>query len=160
AYCLGILAEIDTRVGHWDTAYAGAFESIEIAREADQGNLVSYNLSRLAWLEAAQGREELCRAHAEEAIRLAASSGLISHAPFAESALGLPDPGIGRPAATADRLESAPHMLYRWGVLEVNRFDQASDLIEACFRTGELSRAQRGLERLERQVARTERPMS
>ncbi len=68
---LGAQAELDARTGRWELATAMGFESVHLARDASQDALLSCNLARLARLEAAQGHQDACRAHAQEASDLA-----------------------------------------------------------------------------------------
>ena len=56
----------------WDDAEVAYTEGIALAREAGQTADLAICLAGLAWLEARQGREDACRAHAEEARLLCA----------------------------------------------------------------------------------------
>ncbi len=159
AYCLGAQSEQDMRLGNWASAYADGFEAVDLAREAGEVGQLSYNLARLGWIEAARGDEAACRAHADEAIELAAGFSFGSSTIFAESTLALLELGIGQTEAAVDRLR----VLRRTGlfsVYEPNRLFWRPDLIEAGVRSGQLEEAEFTLAELEQQVARTRRPLS
>ncbi len=151
-YCLGAQSELDARVGHWASAYANGFESIDLAREAGQSGQLSYNLARLARVEAAQGREESCRAHAAEALELARTYDFGSAFPFAESALGLLELGLGRLDAAVEHLLSTQELWERAGFREPGRLEWEPDLAEALIRAGRRDEALATLERLEREA--------
>ncbi len=159
AYCLGAQAELDARIGHWASAYADGFESVDLARESGQTGQLSYNLARLAWVEAGQGREEACLAHAAEALELADALGFGSSTLFAEAALGLLELGTGQSEVAIDRL-GALLRADALGVREPNRIEFRSDLIEAAVRAGRLDVAEHALADLARGVERSRRPMS
>src|SRR5262249_61410090 len=64
-----------------------------------------YHHAVLAWVAAAQGREQACRAHATVTLQQAARRALALQAGTATWALGLAELGAGRPAAALDQLE-------------------------------------------------------
>jgi DNA-binding CsgD family transcriptional regulator len=156
-YCLGARAELETRIGRWTSAFADAFESVHLAREAGQEAQLLYNLGRLAVVEAGWGREEACRAHAEEARELAAGGPSVSHLSFAEGAVGLLELGLGRPEAAIPALEAGQDMLERMRMQEPGRFDCIADLVEAYVRSGRRDEAERALVTLESRAQRTGR---
>ena len=154
-YCLGALSELDVRLGRFTAAYANGLASVDLAREAAQEGQLSYNLARLARVEAAQGRVEMCRVHAREALELATSVGFGSTHPFARSALGLLALGIGDPVDAAEQLEQARHWTDEiMGMLEPARVQCAPDLVEAYVHLGRLETA---IDRLEELESRAER---
>jgi DNA-binding CsgD family transcriptional regulator len=156
-YCLGALAELETRLGRWTSAYADAFESVHLAREAGQEAQLLYNLGRLALVEAGWGREEACRAHVEEARELGAGSPSVSHLSFAEAAIGLLELGLGRPETAIPAFEAGQGMLERMGMHEPGRFDCIADLVEAYVRSGRRGDAEEALTTLESRAEQTGR---
>ena len=48
----------------WAEAEAAFYEAIDLARESGQDAELAMSLARLAWLEAREGKEDRCRAHA------------------------------------------------------------------------------------------------
>ncbi len=111
-YALARLGDLELERGRWTTAGGLLDEAIRLARETGQGADEGLALGTLGWLEAAQGRDDDCRAHSAAALdhsgaarnRLAARS----CRPSARSArVGKrtaadrhPSPGEGRPPAT------------------------------------------------------------
>jgi DNA-binding CsgD family transcriptional regulator len=98
---------------------------------------VGWNLAYLATVDALRGDEERARAHADEAMELAAQSGATLLMGFAEWALGLLELTLGRPSEATDclllvsageRPESNP-LIALWSI---------PDLIEAAARSGRL----------------------
>jgi DNA-binding NarL/FixJ family response regulator len=158
-YCLGALAELDTRTGRWDPAYAGAFEAVDRAREQEQLGMLSYNLARLAWVEGTRGSIEASRAHAEEAVDLADAHNVGSARFFADCALGLLELGLGDAEAAADRLERVDGT-DRFGLKEPNRLTHWPDLIEAAVRTGRTTLAEQSLATFEAETSHARRRLS
>lgn len=148
-YTLGALSELETRTGRWSNASADGHEAILLAREAAQEGQLSYNLARLARLEAAQGKAEACRDHTAEAFELAAHNGFGSTYPFANSALGLLELGLGNPAAAIPHLEETGRRWAAIGFREPGRLEWQADLIEAYVRTGRRAEAEAALAELE-----------
>lgn len=95
-FALYVSAGLDTRTGRWTVAYADIFEAIRIASDTDNPLLTCHALGQLALIEAGQGREEKCRAHASEALALARSLD-IEYPREIGDALGLLELGLGHP---------------------------------------------------------------
>ena len=74
-YALARSADVELECGDWDAAQKLLREAIELARETGQGADEGLALGTLAWLDAAQGLEDDCRAHAVAAAELAESLG-------------------------------------------------------------------------------------
>ena len=156
-YCLGARAELETRVGRWTPAFADAFESVHLAREAGQEAQLLYNLGRLALVEAGWGRADACRAHVDEARELAADTASVTHLSLAESALGLLELGQGRPDAAVPAFEAGRDMLERMQMREPGRLDCLADLVEAYVRSGRRKEAEQALATLKARAEQTER---
>jgi DNA-binding CsgD family transcriptional regulator len=123
--------------GRFNLAYAAAEEGIRLASDFGHHWGVSWNLAYLAMVDALRGDEARARAHADEAVELAARSGATLLVGFAEWALGLLELTLGRPSEATDRLllvsagerpESNP-LIALWST---------PDLIEAAARSGRL----------------------
>jgi len=95
---------LDTRTGRWNSAYADASEAVRIASDTDNPFWRCHALGCLALVEAGQGREEECRAHAFEALELARSLD-IEYPREIGDALGLLELGLGRPEEAVGYLE-------------------------------------------------------
>jgi DNA-binding CsgD family transcriptional regulator len=94
-----------TGQGRFKLAYAAAEEGIRLARDFGHQWGLSWNLSNLATLDALRGDEASSRAHADEAMELAAIGGGTSMViGFAEWSLGLLELTLGRPSEATDRL--------------------------------------------------------
>jgi DNA-binding CsgD family transcriptional regulator len=123
--------------GRFNLAYAAAEEGLRLASDFGHSWGASWNLASLALIDAARGDESRARAHAAEAMELAATSGATLIAGYAERALGLLELTLGRPAEATDRLllvtalerpESSP-LIALWST---------PDLIEAAAHSGRL----------------------
>jgi DNA-binding CsgD family transcriptional regulator/tetratricopeptide (TPR) repeat protein len=134
--------------GRFSLAYAAAEEGIRLASDFGHRLGATWNLTNLATLDALRGDEGPARAHADEAIELAASGGATLIVGFAEWALGLLDLTLGRPGEATDRLllvsagerpESNP-LTALWSI---------PDLIEAAARSGRLDETADRLDRYE-----------
>ncbi len=71
----------------WNRAHALYEEAIALAREIGQQPELAVALAGLAWLEAREGREAECRAHAGEALALTTAHGITFFAAWAVAAL-------------------------------------------------------------------------
>ncbi len=103
---LGALAELEFRLGDWPAAHAAAGEALRGARRAAARREILCGLTRLAVIEAGMGRAADCRAHAAEAMRLAAGAADSPMEALAGEALGLLELGLGRLDAAIERLEA------------------------------------------------------
>jgi tetratricopeptide (TPR) repeat protein len=126
-----------TGQGRFNLAYAAAEEGVRLASDFGHRWGASWNLANLAMLDAVRGDESRARAHADEAMELAATSGATVIVGFVEWALGLLELTLGRPSQATDRLllvsaverpESNP-LITLWSI---------PDLIEAAARSGQL----------------------
>jgi DNA-binding CsgD family transcriptional regulator len=121
--------------GRFSLAYAAAEEGIRLASDFGHHWGRSWNLAILATVDALRGDEARARAHADEAVELAARSGTTLLVGFAEWALGMLELTLGRPRDATDRLlhasadEKANPRFALWSVV---------DLIEAAARSGRL----------------------
>src|SRR5439155_3706038 len=139
---LGVLPSLLDRVARdhavgdeWATAEAEYDEAIRLARETGQRTELATALAGLAWLEARQGREARCRAHAEEARDLCASLGIGLYETWAMRALGELELALGRPAEASRHLEEETTRLRELGIGDVDT-SPAAELVEAYLRLG------------------------
>ncbi|MBA2419823.1 MAG: helix-turn-helix transcriptional regulator, partial [Thermoleophilaceae bacterium] len=95
---------LDIRTGRWTSAYADASEAVRLASDTDNPFWRCHALGCLALVEAGQGREEECRAHAFEALALAGSLDTEYPREIGD-ALGLLELGLGRPDEAIGHLE-------------------------------------------------------
>lgn len=156
AYPLAGLSELDFRTGNWAAAYAGAAEAIRIAEETGQHVTHAFGLVCLARVEAAQGREADCRAHAARSSEIAPIE-IDAVAAYGISTLGLLELGLGRSENATGLLEPLARQVRKRGLGEPAVVQWAPDLIEAYTRTGRTEDAARELEEFERQAEETQR---
>jgi len=128
---------------------------VRIADETDQAATLAFSLVCLARIEAAQGREEDCRAHVERALTIAHQRiGAIRL--FSDSALGLLALGLGRTEAAIHHLERLAHDTAKRGLKGAGVIQWTPDLIEAYVRAGRDDEAKRVLEEFEHMARKTE----
>src|SRR5262245_35711734 len=148
AWLLHSVASLQAWTSRWPVAVAGASEGLRLATETGQDNIVAYHHGILAWLAAAQGREQACRAHATAALGQATRQALAVPASVATWALGLAELGAGRPAAALDRLgqlaAAGPGLSH-----PLPATFAAADLVEAAVRAGRPDAAPAAVDRLE-----------
>ena len=63
-FLLGCLSDLELRLGRWQAAYANGRESVRVAEETGQRNVLSFGLVTLARVEAVLSYEADCRLHA------------------------------------------------------------------------------------------------
>ena len=142
---LGALARIQAHLGRLAEARAAAQEAYALAEAADQPAWLSQVSGLLAYLAAAAGEEEGCRAHARQALTDLAPTVMSLGESWGRWALGLLDLGLGRPAAALEHLRvlengAAVHQLAATRALP--------DLLEAALRAGDRELAERTQDRL------------
>jgi len=96
-WLLQLLAYFQAWTSRWPLAVASASEGLRLATETGQDNAAAYHHAVLAWVAAAQGREQACRAHATATLQQAAQRALALQSGIATWALGLAELGAGRP---------------------------------------------------------------
>jgi DNA-binding CsgD family transcriptional regulator len=123
-WALYVSSDLDMRTGRWSAARADAWEASRIADDTGNALWRSYALGCLAMLDAAQGREQDCRANAAEAAAIAARLEIERPRKVAD-ALGLLELGLGRPQEAIPHFEDAGHAGTRLAL---------ADLVEAYVR--------------------------
>jgi len=135
AWLLAQLAALQAWTSRWPLAVATASEGLRLAAETGQDNAAAYHHGVLAWVAAAQGREQECHAHATAALQQAGRRALAVPASIAVWALGLAELGVGRPDMALDRLGQLAAALPGLGHPLPATF-AAADLVEAAVRAG------------------------
>jgi DNA-binding CsgD family transcriptional regulator len=156
-YVLEYLARSEAVDGRYAAAATHASEGLRLARETGQQNSVCHLLASQALLAALQGREDECRANAEQALELATARGLGYHAALAEWALARLDLGLGRPAEALTRLKRLAAAGPGSGHPFV-KLVSAPELVEAAVRTNQPAAAQAALIEFERFARETAPP--
>jgi DNA-binding CsgD family transcriptional regulator len=119
----------------WPEARARYYEAAELAHHTGQPGEECAAFSGLAWLEAREGREESCRAHAADALALAREYGRGFYEAWTLAALGDLELALGRPAEAVDRLITMQAALERLGIGDVD-LSPAPELAEALVQCG------------------------
>jgi DNA-binding CsgD family transcriptional regulator len=114
----------------WSEARVSYHEAAEVAHHTGQPGEECAALSGLAWLDAREGREESCRAHAASALALAREYGRGLFETWALAALGDLELALGHPAAAIERLADVTATLERLGIADVD-LSPAPELVEA-----------------------------
>jgi DNA-binding CsgD family transcriptional regulator len=135
-YALTRLGGLELETGRWKAASAALHEAARLGRETGLAADRGMALGALAWLAAAQGRDDECREAATEALGLARELGVGATLDYAGSALGLLELGRGRPADAVAQLEPVVRLDSEegWCDAAVPPY-HTPDLIEALVRT-------------------------
>src|SRR5215469_4092075 len=157
AWLLAQAASLQAWTSRWPAAVATASEGLRLAAETGQDNAAAYHHGVLAWVAAAQGREQECHAHATAALQQAGRRALAVPASIAVWALGLAELGVGRPDMALDRLGQLAAALPGLGHPLPATF-AAADLVEAAVRAGRPEAAPAAVARLEAWAAATTPP--
>jgi DNA-binding CsgD family transcriptional regulator len=147
-------ATADVFAGRHSSVVAAATEALQLARDSGQETSACRHLTILAHVEAIQGREEECRAHAQEAQTYAIARGLGMQVAAAEWALGLLELGLGRPAEALIHLETLRSDESRGGSPYV--IWTTADFVEAAIRADAIDRAKAALTDLEQFASHAE----
>src|SRR5439155_9735902 len=150
------LSELDFRTGNWAAAYAGAAEAARIAEETGQDATHAFSLACLARVEAAQGREEDCQAHAARALEIAPQR-IGAVVAWGMAALGFLALGKGQGEQAIALLRELAELIRERALGEPTVVQWAPDLIEAYARAGREDDARRELELFEQQAESTGR---
>jgi DNA-binding CsgD family transcriptional regulator len=134
-YLLGHVGVHRAACGEWVEAEATFYEAIDVARESGQDAELTVSLARLACLEARQGREEPCRAHATEALELSSRLGLRVLEVWSLTALGDLELALGRLDDACSRYEDRVGALRLYGINDVD-LSPAPELVEVYLRLG------------------------
>jgi DNA-binding CsgD family transcriptional regulator len=124
----------------WIEARGRYEESVRVGRETTQFVWLAGSLSALAWLDALEGREAECRAHAAEALQLADRYGVDTFRAWSQIALGLLELGLGQAQAALSHLLEVQRVFFDLGVRDPD-MDPAPDLAEAHLRLGQVDEA-------------------
>ena len=103
-YALEFVAVVHATNGQFTDAVSEATEGLRLARDTGQDAAVGTLLAALAIVAALQGRDQECRAYADEALGLAIPRQLGITVGFAGWALALLDLGMGHPNEALERL--------------------------------------------------------
>ena len=126
----------------WRLGEATYREAIMLSRESDQRSCLAMSLSGLAWLQARQGREQECRAHAAEAMALADELQTLLHTLWSLTALGELELAMGRPEEALHQFEQQRTLAAENTISDVDLWP-GPEMVEACLRLGREQDARR-----------------
>ena len=119
----------------WTSAHSAYSEAITLARETGQNVQLALALAGLAALEARQGRESDCRAHAAEGREACIRAGLAVHELWTLTALGDLELGLGRPDEALAHYRECEQLRTARGIEDVD-LSQVPELTETLLRLG------------------------
>jgi DNA-binding CsgD family transcriptional regulator len=119
----------------WPLAHALYEEGARIGRETTQFIWVAGSVAGLAWLDALEGREDECRAHAAEALELSERYGMGLFKAWSLIAEGQLALGLGRPDDALRHLLSCESFLAEIAIDDPD-LSPAPDIIDALVRLG------------------------
>jgi DNA-binding CsgD family transcriptional regulator len=154
-YPLGVRAELERRRGRWPSALADATEAVRLGRDAGMGGTLAHALATAARIEGPLGRVDDARRHGLEALELTAPHGYGALVMHALGALGVTELGAGDVPAALTYLREAAERYDAMGWGEPSLVQFGGDLVEALVAAGEREEAERTLERLAADAART-----
>ena len=137
---LMLLGRDASATDRWALARAQYEESIRVARETTQVRWVAGSTAVLAWLDALEGREGDCRAHAAEAAELADQHELAFYRAWAMIALGQLDLGLGRAEPALARFTECEAFLDSVAINDPD-LSPAPDIVDALVRLGRVEEA-------------------
>jgi len=152
---LAVQAHVDWWAGRWRSAHARARESVRLAEETDQPNVVAWSAIILGNLAAAQGRETDCRRHVALALELADRHGLNAIAIYGAASLGFLELGLGRAEAALRHLEKVARLVGECGLRHPAVVPFWQDLVEAYLLAGRPADSERAIATLEEQADAT-----
>ena len=136
AQLLQFAARHDATADRWTAAAAEYHEAIGLARDTGYGTDLAATLAGLAWLEARQGKEPECRAHAAEAAALAAHLGIGTHRIWVLAALADLELSLGHLDLALEHLQDQQAALESLGIDDVD-LSPAPELVEILVRLGD-----------------------
>jgi DNA-binding CsgD family transcriptional regulator len=149
---LAARAQLDRRLGEWESARAAAAEAVELARAASQQADEVAALVAAGWLAAGHGQADECRQRLGEARRICRGSGMDGYLVPIDAAEALLELGTGDAPAALARLEQVARRVQAGAAPDPGGASWAADLVEAAVCCGRPERARQVLSTLERQA--------
>ncbi len=134
-YLLFHVARDDATTDRWREAESAYHEAMRLARESGQSTDLAMCLAGLAWLEARQGRRELCREHAAESVELCDRHDIVLGRVWAAWALAELELGAGDATAALPAIEDVCALLSENGIEDVD-LHPGAELTETLLRLG------------------------
>jgi len=146
---LSLLGRDAAATDRWALARAQYEESVRVARETTQIRWVAGSSAGLAWLDALEGREDECRAHATEAAALADQYELAFYKAWSMIALGQIELGLGRAEPALERFTECEEFLDSVSINDPDLLP-TPDIVDALVRLGRMEEARAAADRYER----------
>ncbi|TME70596.1 MAG: helix-turn-helix transcriptional regulator [Chloroflexi bacterium] len=143
----------------WELARARYEECARVARETTQHTWLAGAIAGMAWLDALEGREEECRAHAAEARALAERYGMALFVAWSMIALGLLDLGLGRAGDALQHFSSCAEFLEEIAIDDPD-VSPLPDMADALVRLGRVAEARAATESFVRSAEAKGQPFS
>jgi DNA-binding CsgD family transcriptional regulator len=141
-FVLNLIGRDKAGTDAWAVAVAAYQEAIDLARESGQQTELAFGLAGLAWLQARRGREEECRACANEALSLCGQLSMGLAEVWATAALGELELRLGDAGRAAEHFERQQKLLVELGITDAD-LSPAAELVDAYTRLGLTAQAQR-----------------
>jgi DNA-binding CsgD family transcriptional regulator len=141
----------------WDQAAVVYDEGVRLSRETGQAADLAGALAGRAWLEARQGRESACRAHAAEARELCRQLGQATYDMWSLAALADLELALGRHAAALPALEAWAARLDSMDAEDPD-LSPGPELVEVHLRLGDEAAARAALDAFTAEAERKGRP--
>ena len=141
-FALNLIARDRATTDRWAVAEATYQEAIGLARESGQQTQLAFGLAGLAWLQARRGREQECRACADEALKLCSDLGTRLLEIWAIAALGELELGLGDAARAVAHLEHQQNLLADLAITDPD-LSPAAELVDGYLKLGRNDDAQR-----------------
>ena len=156
ALALAMRSELEFRRGEWISALADADRSVRLAEDTGQRNELAFSLVCRARVYAGRGVEDACNADLERASELAGALGIGSISTHLSAIRGFLELGLGHAQAAIEQLEPIRRMVEDHRLGEPGMVPWRPDLIEACARAGDRTRALTELDVLELEAQQSE----
>jgi DNA-binding CsgD family transcriptional regulator/tetratricopeptide (TPR) repeat protein len=141
-FALNLIARDRATTDRWAVAEATYQEAIGLARESGQQTQLAFGLAGLAWLQGRRGREQDCRACADEALELCKDLGTRLLEVWATAALGELELGSGDAARAVAHFEHQQHLLADLAITDPD-LSPAAELVDGYLKLGRYDDAQR-----------------
>jgi DNA-binding CsgD family transcriptional regulator len=150
---LAARAQLDLRLGEWESARAASAQALRLARDVGQLGDEVAALVAGGRLAASCGQADECRPLLAAARRICQRSGLNGYLVAIDAAEGLLELSTGEASAALARLEQIARRVETGAAPDPGAVDWAADLVEAAVSSGRPERARQALAQLERQAA-------
>ena len=151
-----VVCDAAFRLGRWDGLDDMLAEAMAVGAATGQRTASAHSAVTRARLAAAQGRSDLARSLAQDALEYCDATGARSGKVFAHAALGFLELGLGQANAAIAHLEEVERLTAGHGMDDPGLVPWAPDLVEAYARVGRRADAERAAAEFARRGERAE----